>query len=272
MNELPSELFEKIYIMLSNRISTKKKVHGKTMEQITDLNSIPLLSSAMHNKRLPSRNPYLLNNKLIYDLVNNLDFDSEYELIWGSDMELDEILRDIFFTGSFYLIDTESEYEQLINNCMYSYFPYAKYMAKKKSTIWVQKKSEYLNEKMKMQRLALEYIFFYIKDELKVSHKKFFFEKGIKKINNTLKEYVTTEIPKLLDNYSIDHKGVETFNAIKNVYKYESEEEFESIMVELSNESQYTHARKEIIEAGENYINTILKLQERFDPFYKQSV
>ena len=57
INSLTDEIYKKI----AARILERKNKLGKTRKQITDQNSMYLLSNIMHNKRVKNRNPYLLN-------------------------------------------------------------------------------------------------------------------------------------------------------------------------------------------------------------------
>ncbi|MFM9785384.1 hypothetical protein, partial [Streptomyces scabiei] len=94
--------------------------------QITDQNSVPLLSNVMHNKRIHNRNPYLLNSKITFDIVSKLKFKSSYELIWGENSELDSMLRNIFNIGLEILQNQTDKNSELIENCYLEYLPYAK--------------------------------------------------------------------------------------------------------------------------------------------------
>ena len=96
MNKLIDELTEEIYQNIARRVLIRKKKLNMKRFQITDQNSVPLLSNVMHNKRIHNRNPYLLNSKITFDIVSKLKFKSSYELIWGENSELDSMLRNIF--------------------------------------------------------------------------------------------------------------------------------------------------------------------------------
>ena len=128
MNSI-QELTEEIYTKIANRV-LKRKQKLKVMNfQIIDgyYNREKLLSSIMHNKRIPKRNPYLLNDKISKCIVRNLKFSSQYELVWGKDSEYDYFMWEVFETGVTYL-EQSTEYSDLVHNCLYTYLPLQKFL------------------------------------------------------------------------------------------------------------------------------------------------
>lgn len=226
----------------------------------------------MSNKRIPSRNPYLLNASITDDIVSTLHFHSAYELIWGKDNDLDTLLERIFFAGISLV-----EQNNLIEECRLEYLPYAKASAKFNFAMELEKPDpETLTEK---QYYASEYVFFYINKNLKEEHKKFFNKCGTKKINKQLFKFISTIFPKLLSNFlnETGHQGKQVYDLISSIVKYEQEDIFESMAhgpewfqhEPLTNsEKPLSDVRKSVINAGEKYIDTILNEQVETDYFF----
>lgn len=123
LNSLTDEIYKKI----ADRILERKNKLGKTREQITDDNSVQLLSNIMHNKRIKNRNPYLLNNKMSGDIVKNLNFNSSYELVWGSNKELEVIIEKIYELSLEYLQNKNDANKKLVEDSLLNYFPTPNY-------------------------------------------------------------------------------------------------------------------------------------------------
>lgn len=281
MNSI-QELTEEIYTRISNRV-LKRKQKLKVMNfQIIDgyYNREKLLSSIMHNRRVPKRNPYLLNDKMSECIVKNLKFSSQYELVWGKDSEYDHLIREVFETGVTYL-EQRSEYSDLVHNCLYSYLPFAKVFAKYENSIEPEKPDD--SAVFNSLVSATTYVYYYISDEIKTAHQKFFFNKGTKKLDIQLEKYFIDEIPKVLKKYvsDSDNDGSEIFNMFSSIVKYETEDITESLIhgpewyahqpITNSNKA-WSEVRGRVIEAGEAYITALIEEQSEVDPFFYDNI
>lgn len=276
------KITEDIYAGIARRILNKKHKLHKTRIQIIngDDNRLSLLSNIMHNKRVKSRNPYLLNDTMAEDIVKNLNFSSTYELIWGDDNELDSINHQIFIEGIKYLANNYEEYDELIEGCLCKYLPYARMSAEFEFAIPPDKPE---NEDMGLVRdFSLEYLFFYNSDTLKEQHKNYFSSKTTKKLDQEIEKYIIKVIPKVLKEYAqeINNSGREAFNMISSIIKYETESVNESMMHGPEwfahqpltyTEKPWSEVRQKVIDAGENYIKTIIEEQYEIDPFFHET-
>lgn len=267
-------LSEQIYSRIGQRILCKKAVDKKRRFQITDANNVQLLSNIMHNKRIKNRNPYLLNDKITYDIVTNLHFSSSYELIWGSNEELSSILDAILETGIHILMESQFA---LIQKCLYEYLPYCKTAAQYEYAIDPMKpKNEIMGEN---QQAAITYLVYHLHDEASKAHWKFFKDKGTKKLDKNLTIFIQNYLPNLLTQLLSDtnNNGQRVYNLISSIVKYERESIYEDashgpewfVHQPLSNsEGPMMNVRKKVIKTGEKYIDAIINEQIEMDPFF----
>lgn len=277
MNSI-QELTEEIYTKIANRV-LKRKQKLKVMNfQIIDgyYNREKLLSSIMHNKRIPKRNPYLLNDKISKCIVRNLKFSSQYELVWGKDSEYDYLMREVFETGVTYL-EQSTEYSDLVHNCLYTYLPFTKIFAKYENSLGPEKPDD--SAVFNSLVSATAYVYYYVSDEIKKTHQEFFFDKGTKKLDNRLEKYFVEEIPKVLKKYVSDshNNGLEIFNMFSSIIKYETDDLMESLVngpewyahqPVTNTDRPWSEMREKVIDAGETYISTLIEEQSEMDSFF----
>lgn len=263
-----------IYKNISQRIRSRKLSLHKSRLDITNNSNVQLLSNIMHNRRLPKRNPYLLNPSITQDIVRNLKFSSVYELIWGSGDELDSLLSILFETGINIL---ENENTDLIEHCLYDFLPYCRDAAEFDHACEPFKPEiEYVATE---QDFAKSYLYFYLEDNWKNKHKKFFFNKGCKKIDILIDEFITTQLPILLNTYlnETNHSGLITYRLISEIIERNNA----SFSEDLANGPEYSFhqpvtnsdepvatVRNEVVNAGEKYIDALVNEQIETDLFF----
>ena len=122
------ETIELIYEVIATRIKTKKDILKLTNKEIITYGDDALVSHIIKNKRLSNKNPYLIPKGKVADIVDNLKFDSEKDLLWGTDEEIKHYLKYFFLLlitealeGTFL---SESE-KKVIDNKLRDYLPYA---------------------------------------------------------------------------------------------------------------------------------------------------
>lgn len=277
MHNSIDKLTNKIYKKISLRILNKKKELKKKRFQITDANNVQMLSNIMHNKRNKKRNPYLLNSKTTYDVVSKLDFKSSYDLIWGENEDLNSILEDLFKYGLKYLQTIDKTKNELIENCLLDYLPYAKISAEFEYALEPLKPD--IEDVFLNHNIAIKHLYYGISESFKKAHKSFFENKETKKLPQNINKFVETNLPNLLQKYldDTDNQGKRAYKIMSEIMSYESEDEFDSIShgpewemhqpLTIS-ERPLTEVREEVIEAGNKYIDTIVNEQKELDPFY----
>lgn len=278
MDKLINELTEEIYQNISQRVLSRKKKLGMKRFQITDVNSVQLLSNVMHNKRINNRNPYLLNSKITFDIVTNLKFKSSYELIWGESEELNSMLRIIFRTGLKILQEQSGKNSKLIENCYLEYLPYAKATAGFEKAFQPFKPD--IEDVAYAQSVAYTHLYYGVSEYLKNAHKKYFKDKETKKLPQNISNFINNEIIKLLHQYlkDNDNQGQRAYKIMSEIISYQSNNEFDSISHSpewyphqplTNSERPLMEVRQEVVNAGNKYIDTIVNEQKELDPFYK---
>lgn len=279
MNKLIEEVTNQVYEKIAKRVLNRKKELKKTREQITDTN-VQLLSNIMHNKRIKTRNPYLLNSGIIYDIKEKLNFKSSYVLIWGKDKELDSILKILFINGLKYLQENKTDNE-LIKDCLLEYLPLAKTLAEYKQNERIFKPNKEIITKD--YNLAFEYLYYGISSDLQHRHEDYFKGKETKKLNNNIAKFVSSVIPEILHKYLKERhsQGKEAFRTISKVLKYQNEYEInailfgppivsERILNTKTENKKILKARKKFVETGNNYIDALVDMQKVADPLYEK--
>lgn len=277
MDKLINKLTEEIYRNISQRVLSRKKKLGMKRFQITDVNSVQLLSNVMHNKRINNRNPYLLNSKITFDIVTNLKFKSSYELIWGEGEELNSMLRIIFRTGLKILQEQSGKNSKLIENCYLEYLPYAKATAGFEKAFQPFKPD--IEDVAYAQSVAYTHLYYGVSEYLKNAHKKYFKDKETKKLPQNISNFINNEIIKLLHQYlkDNDNQGQRAYKIMSEIMSYQSNNEFDSIshgpewfpyQTLTNSERPLMEVRQEVIDAGNKYIDTIINEQKELDPFY----
>lgn len=121
-NKIIEEISSQIYAQISEQLKTKKEKLRLTREQIFE-SDIPLVSRALNNKRIQSKNPYLLTPTLADSIVRNMNFKSTYELVWGEKKEeRQQLLKHFFASGFNYLTQIRGD---TVNKILISNFDYA---------------------------------------------------------------------------------------------------------------------------------------------------
>ncbi len=263
---------EHIYSLISKRILQKKKQLKKTRFQISNGNE-QLLSNVMHNRRIKSRNPYLLNSQIIHDVVDNLNFSSVYELIWGTGNDLDPLLRSLFNIG----IDLLSESNKdLIDQSCYEYLPYTRIAAKYDHSKFQDIDVADVGEEWQS---AKWYLYYELSDKWEEQHHSFFKDKETKKMDKQLTIFINSTLPPLLQDFlnETGHEGKKAYDLMTSIIEYENEDVFENIShgpewyahQPLTNsEKPIADVRQSIIAAGDKYINAIVNAQKELDPFF----
>jgi hypothetical protein len=276
MSDNIQELTESIYSLISRRILQKKKQLKKTRFQISPDNE-QLLSNVMHNKRIKSRNPYLLNSQIIHDVVDNLNFSSVYELIWGTENDLDPLLRSLFSIGMDLLSKSNND---LIEQSCYEYLPYTRIVAKYDHSKFQDIDVTDVGAEWQS---AKWYLYYELSDKWKEQHHSFFQDKGTKKLDKQLTIFINTELLSLLQDFlnETSHEGKKAYDLMTSIIEYENEDVFESIShgpewyahQPLTNsEKPIADVRQSIIDAGDNYINTMVNAQKELDPFFDTKI
>jgi len=279
------ELTNLIYSNIGKRIQAKKKITGKKREEI--YSNVELLSNIINNHRIKKRNPYLLTDSATDDIVKNLNFLSNYHLIWGEDYDLDSILHKTFFTGLDYIDSFYNSADKnlkhinnLLNDCLKDYLPFALHLAQ--SDLGEIKNIpeplvEHIEDFYDTLTFAQEHLYWYIKDEFADVHFKYFENLYIKKIDQKLADFYIQELPKLFKNYlkNTDYAGQKAYNIMTDIFKYEISsfnESFQSAEgmahqpIALSGKS-ISDIRERIINAGNTYIKALIDAQEETESF-----
>ena len=285
MNNNFNKLTNLIYSNIGKRIKAKKKISGKKRYEI--YSNVELLSNIINNHRIKSRNPYLLTNSATDDIVKNLNFSSNYQLIWGENDDLNSILRETFFTGlnyinSFYNSTNKSlkHINGLLDACLKDYLPFALYLAKselgeiKDIPDPLIEPIDDLDEKLS---LAKEHLYWNLKYDFAEMHLKYFKDMYIKKIDQKLSEFYIQELPKLFKNYlnNTDYAGKKAYNIMTDIFNYEIssfEESFQStewLMHQPVTPSgkPMSEIRERIIDAGNAYISVLINAQKESEDF-----
>lgn len=232
MNSI-QELTEEIYTKIANRV-LKRKQKLKVMNfQIIDgyYNREKLLSSIMHNKRIPKRNPYLLNDKISKCIVRNLKFSSQYELVWGKDSEYDYLMREVFETGVTYLEQSTE----------YIYY--------------------YVSDEIK----KAHHEFFFDKGTKKLDNR---LEKYVvEEIPEVLKKYVSDSHNNGLEIFNMFSSIIkyETDDLMESLV---NGPEWYAHQPVTNSDRPWSEMREKVIDAGETYIRTLIEEQSEMDPFF----
>ncbi|QIA88652.1 hypothetical protein [Lactobacillus johnsonii] len=271
------DLTGEIYAKIATRIRERKSQRHKKRNEITDDNSVQLLSNIMNNKRLSSRNPYLLNSKMTYDIVTNLDFKSSYELIWGNGKDLDEMLRIVFEYSLEYLQNKSNDYGKIIEDCLLNFYPYARLSAEYDHAIEPFKPE--IPDIGLAYDFAKKHLYFEISDDFKSKHRKYFETLETKKLPDKIITFVEKDVFEILKEYLKKHaEGITTYELISKIIGYETEDMYEDMIhgpewsahqpLTYTGET-YKKVRQETIDAGRSYIDAIIHEQEETDYFYQ---
>lgn len=275
-----NELTNQIYKNIALRILNRKEQLKKKRTDITDDNSVSMLSNVMHNKRIPNRNPYLLNHKIICDIVSKLNFKSAYYLIWGENKELESTLETLFKYGLKYLQEESDLNKKLIENCLLEYLPYAKLTAELEYSFEPFKPNR--EDVVSARSTAIEHLYYGILSYFKEEHKKFFEEKETSKFTQNIIHFISKNMFELLKQYlnERDNQGQKAYSIMSKILSYESENEFDNIShgpewfpyQPLTNsERPVMEIRQEVVDAGNKYIDAIVNEQKELDPFYLEN-
>ncbi len=117
-----------IYKNCSIRIAEKIKEENISYRKLYPPNPkiIGHILKCQINKK---RNPYLIQNAVLCEIKDKLNFDSNQEILWGSHKEIAFYLPIIFQHLIFDLLSPSSEYKDKIDNILCRYVPYARYSA-----------------------------------------------------------------------------------------------------------------------------------------------
>ena len=168
----------------------------------------------------------------------------------------------------------------LVKQCRYEYLPYCKIAAEFEYAIAPNKPE--VEDAGKVQNQANYYLYFKIKDAWQLKHKQFFYNKGTKKLDNQIIDFITTQFPKLLNKFLDDnnHYGLSTYNLISTIIQNENLTDYEEMShgpewyahQPLTNsERPVADVRNEVADAGEKYINTIVNEQREMDDFFESN-
>lgn len=257
------ELVQEIYKTISSKIASKKNALQLPASAITE--NKKLLYNVIKNKIVPGRNTYLLIPSLTLDIVKNLHFSSEYDLIW-TDQDFYKL-----FTIGIKFLETQKQYSDLIEYCLMDFFPYANLEAQYE--INIEPKKPDTDEVAFAESEAIHRLYLLNENHFLVIHKAFFKEKGTSKLNKNLILFFTACLPNLLQQFlkENDFLGKKTFDLISLILKYEKESDVESLIYSSEwqahqpiapNGRPISEIRQEVIDSGKNYINTIVNAQE----------
>lgn len=273
-------LTELIYKQISKRIMKRKKENHQTNADISADNE-QLLSNVIHNHRIKTRNPYLLTPNLIDDIMDNLEFTSTYELIWGSNSELDLLLSACILYGLEFL-SREDRFKELVDVCCYNYLQYAKDAATSVSFNIDPDDYFYRTIYPTDKKMAFSFIRSKIFPKFKIKHKQFFEEKETKKLDKQLITFFKKELPVILNEFDIDidpkMNGMDAFSLMCSIFEYENmvhKEEFPPGYKRKMPLSYYKEPTEimdlhgDLYYYGTNFINAMVDLQIKTDPFFK---
>lgn len=85
--------------------------------------------SRIINKRITSRNAYLIQYATLCELYETMNFKNNQEIIWGSEEEIESYLPVLFQFILFDLLEPTSSMHDEIHKLLCSYIPYARYSA-----------------------------------------------------------------------------------------------------------------------------------------------
>lgn len=285
MNNNFNKLTNLIYSNIGKRIKAKKKISGKKRYEI--YSNVELLSNIINNHRIKSRNPYLLTNSATDDIVKNLNFSSNYQLIWGENDELDSILHETFFTGLNYINSFSDpanknlkHINSLLDACLKDYLPFALCLAQSelgKIKDIPEPLAEPIDDLFEKLTLAEEHLYWYVKYEFAEMHLKYFKDMYIKKIDQKLAEFYIQELPKLFKNYlnNTDYAGQKAYNIMTDIFNYEIssfEDSFQSAewlahQPVTPSGRPISEIREKIIDAGNAYISVLIDAQKESEDF-----
>lgn len=298
-NEYINCLTAKIYVLISQRIKNKKKKLKLTNEDIS-INDTPLVSRILNNRRLPTKNPYLLTKTLTDTITSKLMFNSNYEVIWGNPDEHFELLPYFFSQGFKYLLENDI-YKDKVNNALFSNLDYVN--SKVNYDIAISLITDSLVKKTDehaiiglyeyRQSVAIHDFIKKYKKELFALHKKFFYSKYTTKLDQNIELFFKSILYKFIYRHQ-SLQGHEFYNLLLQLNKFQDDALFEegnrmekyitdhaNEISKLPQEQQdliklgkisdpqyiqkdqaYSNAYKEIIQAGKKYIETITKNQK----------
>lgn len=274
INDLTNDLLYSI----SQTIYFEKKVQHKTRSDIAPGNEI-MLSNITNYKILPKRNPYLLPNaqkqrsnnpndeykeSITNQIIKNLKFKNQYNLIWGYN---DSILERLFNIGCQYL-QTNNERQKIYEEALLYSYKFAKSKAKKDNPpeYLPSYETETILENYKQEKLEAEKgLYKAIKVNFLNAHKLFFKDLGTKKIDQKIIEFIKTKFSQIFINFANERKGKEIYNLMSQIIKISNSLDRESLISGPEHQAiqaEFTYADQEVIDTGNKYINALIKMQE----------
>ena len=298
-NEYINYLTSNIYTLISQRIKNKKKELKLTNEDIS-ANDTPLVSRILNNRRLPTKNPYLLTPNLTDIITIKLKFGSNYEVIWGNPDEHFELLPYFFSQGFKYLLENDT-YKNKVNNALFFNLDYVS--SKVNYDIAISLITNSLVKKTDEHAIIGLYEYYQneaiydfikkYKKELYALHKKFFYSKYTTKLDQNIELFFKSILYKFVYRHQ-SLQGHEFYNLLLQLNSFQDDAFFEegkrmeNYITDHANEistlpqerqdlinlgeisdpqyiqkdKAYNNAYKEIIQAGKKYIETITKNQK----------
>lgn len=269
-----------IYPRISERIKKERKKEGKKLFQVSCNSS--LLSAVIHGKRDKHKNPYLLTASIVQDIHNNLNFSSEYAVIWGEENERKEYFFEIFkdFITSIFKTDSKE-----IENLLFNDFEYAKARInldnlkenynRNNDPIFAEfellddeknKLDNLEKEYLKKRKAAIKRLWEINKKSFLTEHEEFFTNEYATHINKKLEKFYKQYLPKLVANtHKYDNNlGTAIFTLMKDTSTRKKDNDILQGDHYLFS-SDYNS--KDTIEAHQKYLDeneTIINLTERY--------
>ena len=166
-----------------------------------------LISMIQNNRRVNSRNRYLITDTARDSLVKNLPFDDEVHLLWGTAGDRKTLVLPIFI----YLI-SDSVFDSEIDNILQAYVPYARCRTYFKLLFQTENKypafqygireDDIMNEIDMARYLASIFVYSECKDQIASVILDFMDRtKSFKKLPRKLHDFIETELMNVLRDY-----------------------------------------------------------------------
>lgn len=277
-DELIHQLTECIYEGISQRVARKKKQLNKLRSDIVDTKRETLLSHVCNNKRYPKKNDYLLTPSIIEEIVENLEFENDLNLVWGADEERIMFLEGLFYCGLAILESGRNKV--LIKNLFMNYLPFAR------SCAFIDEKNEHgdieglidrghehldYNIKKENERIAKQRLFRHCREELIKQHEEFFRDKGTSKIDKEIKKFFETVLLDMLREIGEkEERGKNVYDLIRSIV-YDSCTSWLIYMNYIEDESRNSEVHQRIGESfskGMDYVDSIILVQKLLENQY----
>lgn len=245
---------------------------------------VAMLKHVFGKKIYKNKNPYLIPDSCLIYLTHRLSFESEIELLWGN-LEEEENFQEIFYNLLKDCIFEKNELNELINQVLIDYVPYAKYSSlfdmilfpKKFDMKKIQGTNYYLpmffygiSEDEVLERFgpclqeAVDFLYKKCHKEFETIFKNFIYNKGssLKKIDKKIYEFVKLELKELLMRYIPTESSLGV--RVKGIMVSDWISQGDLIMAMFNNEKLDGELlyKKVLYEVSMEYVKCLEKLQQ----------